>query len=195
MKLPESVSGTSRWYPERGSEMGQGTAGAGLGRDILGTSDRPASGPETRFTRVAATDGTSSPIFAEAQLLFFTLNISGGQARCPRFSRPPPFLARVLMSKFLAHSISSAFRCPRRRSEIALAETPDFRPFPALEAAPTPGPNRSRVVPRRLTTCRFGTQRVGSQKVVACHRPQIPCFPGQYADNRETFPLISELIE
>ena len=44
-------------------------------------------------------------------------------------------------------------------------------------------------------SCQARERRVGSQKVVACHRPQLPCFPGQYADNRETFPLISELIE
>ena len=36
---------------------------------------------------------------------------------------------------------------------------------------------------------------VSSQKVVARHRPQLPCFPGQNHDDRENFPLISELIE
>ena len=54
-----------------------------------------------------------------------------------------------------------------------------------------------RIKPRASTSRSAGRhhRRVGSQKVVARHRPQLPCFPGQYADNRENFSLIPELIE
>ncbi len=97
-------------------------------------------------------------------------HFSGRQASFPWFSRPPTSVARVPISKLFALSASSVPRFLRLPSDVALAETPHFRPFPARQASPTLGPNSSQDVPGGLTPCRFGTQQpwLAPQNSLAC---------------------------
>src|SRR5208283_2468529 len=107
-------------------------------------------------------------------LLFFVPIFSGRQAGFPWFSPPPTSVARVPISKLSALSACSVPRFLCVPSDVALAETPHFRPFPARQASPTLGPNGSQDVPGGLTPCRFGTQQPWLAPLF-----QLPDLPAQ----------------